>query len=96
MADKTPKRFVLRSGYGSSVRAEMIIGEEHNGMTYKEIEKLQKKKGYKPTIVCIIELEDIEKIIMHLVETKGYKIIPANKAIRQKYPRLKINTPILR
>lgn len=90
---KVPKRFVLCSGYGGGVKAMIIIGEEHNGMYAGDIEKLKAKKGYKPAVSYVLDLEDIEKIVMHLVETKGYTITQTK---RQKYPRIKINTPIIK
>lgn len=93
MAKKIQKRFYLYSGYGGGVKAGIVIGDEHNGMTVGEIEKLKNKKGYKPAITYVIDLEDIEKIIMGLVEIKGYTV---EQTKRQKYPRLKINTQFLK
>lgn len=93
MAKKIPKRFYLYSGYGGGVKAGIVIGDEHNGMTVGEIDKLKAKPRYKPAITYVLDLEDIEKIIMHLVEKKGYTI---EKTKRQKYPRIKINTQFLK
>jgi len=93
MAKKIPKRFYLYSGYGGGVKAGIVIGEEHNGMMVSEIDKLKARPGYKPAVTYVIDIEDIEKIIMHLVETKGYTI---GQTKRQKYPRIKINTSMIK
>lgn len=85
---KEKRRFYLYSGYGGGINCGIVIGEEHNGKTYGEIEKIKAKKGYIPPKDYRIDLEDIGKIVLNAIDSEGYTITQTK---RQKYPRLKIN-----
>ncbi len=86
---KIPKRFYIVAGYGGSVKACVVIGEENIGKTWGEIEEIKKMKNYIAPKSYIIDLVDIEKIVMDLIDKNGYTITQTK---RQKYPRLKINS----
>lgn len=81
-------RVFIAGGYGGVPRAGVIIGDEHNGKTYGEIEKLKKKKGYVPSKSYVIDIDYLERYILKAMEEKGYKV---EQSKRQKYPRIIIN-----
>lgn len=81
-------RVYFTQGYAGGVKASVVIGNEHNGKTLGEIEKLKRKKGYKKPETYILETEYLCELLEKQIEEKGYTI---EQSARQKYPRLKIN-----
>lgn len=86
---KTEKiRVYFTQTYGGGVRAGVVIGEEHNGKTWGEIEKLKKKKGYKEPQHYVMDASYLEEKLEKEIAEKGYT---TGKSNRQKYTRLTIN-----
>lgn len=75
-------------GYGNEIKAGVVIGEEHNGKTWGEIEKLKAKKGYKPAVHYVIDLNYLTKKLEKEIIENGYT---TSITSRQKYPRLTFN-----
>lgn len=81
-------RVYFTTAYGGGVKANVVIGEEHNGKTMAEIEKLKKKKGYIPSKTYVLELDYLEKYLQAKIEKHGYT---TSMTSRQKYPRISFN-----
>ncbi len=74
----------FRSGYAGMVMAYVKIGDEANGHTVAEIEKLGLSHGTE----YVIDIDWLEKYLLKQIEEKGYT---TSQSKRQKYPRLIIN-----
>lgn len=88
MKTKEKIRVYFTQGYAGGVKAEVVIGDEHNGMVWKDIEKLKKKKGYKPAVSYVMDLDYLKEKLEKEIIKKGYT---TSKSTRQKYPRIIIN-----